>query len=1199
MEVLLGLLFVILLIVGFVWMLISPFFFASLRSRIEDLEKEIAHLKLMERKQGNLQRTSQVRSTPEHPGETIGPPIDPGITLKPRPGFSNRRGDFKSELDASIRHEPRLDGELVQESAGEAIYVPPEIEAEASTAAPFSQVGRPVATVSPEIDVEAPTVASLPVLEVDANSGVLLTRSDEPAEKSVDSLVGNPPPIADVHQNPPRHDRDEPTTLEELLGGKWLSWIGALAIIIGAGFGFKYAVENNWIGPRERVLIGIVAGLGCFAGGAYAIRRNYLFLAQSLAGAGLGILYLSLYAAFGWYGILSYEASFIGMILTTTLGLTFAGYFNIQPTAVLGMLGGFLTPVMLWPRQDPMWTLFPYLMMLDVGILLIAGVRRWAGLEILAFCGTVIIWLGWHREFYQEEQLGATAGFMTAFLVLFALLSVWHNVIRKRTAMAGDFFLILVTPITYFAALYSLTFERLPHWQGEFSLGVMLFYALLACLAAIWHPAGTSVIAALAGVASTFLILAAPLELTGHWVTICWIAQAVLLVELGLYFRERSLAWTGLGLLAKVQGILLIYFLGTLADPVHFQTAFVRIQLHLIGRPETPIDSADSWWALINGRSLSYLADVIGFSFLAWEFSRRRKDSALMESLVPPYRQCQIWLNVTIPIVALSMIILETYVWGVIWHWDQATIASAWTIWTAGFACGLILWSRVFWSRGIEAVGWLLFALLAGLVVFNSLEALNVATLGAGIPEHRLHALWLINPRGISISTVIFASIFAALIYAAFPDRDVEATRSQERLTPQQLTRILGVAAYVMAWGLFLLETRVWGAHHGWLPSTTLSACAIWTTLFLLGAVLWRVTRRMPWLDSLVQTAFFVLNFLLLLNTLVSIGAFHPSMSNSTDGYSNWWLLNPRGIGYLVSLIGCAVAAILYRDPKLDEVAKPNGGWTLPQLLGVGAYLIGLVSVILETCAWGYPHGWLIGTLLGASSIWISVFAVGLAAWSARFRRADVDGLLGLIYLALCITLMSMYVGTLASLENQPGIAGRAFRVAIEPWCWNPRFATFLAAIVAAAMSSWLYRGIKVTNNATGAVEQSQDVSSIFATAVYIAGVVMFSLEMYTQGTSRAWLTATSLGITLVWTIYATLTLIVGIYVRSGWVRVFSLGLFVLTVIKVFMFDVWQLETVIRVVAFISLGVALLLVSFLYRRFRDRIRSWMAPELSG
>ncbi|MDB5387430.1 MAG: putative rane protein, partial [Planctomycetaceae bacterium] len=1159
------------------------------------------------------------------------------------------------------------------------------------------------------------------------------------------------------------------------------------------------------------------------------------------------------------------------------------GYFNVQPTAVLGMLGGFLTPAMLWPDQDPLWTLFPYLLMLDLGVLIVAGVRRWAGLEILAFCGTLVIWLSWHRAFYHEEQMTATAGFMTAFLVLFALLSVWHNVIRKRTALAGDFFLILITPIAYFAALYTLTYERLPQWQGEFSLGLMLFYALLAALAAVWHPAGLSVIAALAGLASTFLILAAPLELTGHWVTICWIAQAVLLVELGLYFRERSLTWTGLGLLAKVQGILLIYFLGTLADPVNFQTAFVRIQLHLIGRPETPIDSGDSWWALINGRSLSYLADVIGFAVLAWELGRRRKDPALIESLLPPHRACQLWLNVTIPLVALAMIVLETYAWGAVWHWDSATIVSAWTIWTALFATSLILWSRAFLSAGIEVVGWLLFLLLVLFVGFDTFDALLVATLGEQIPQYRLDALWLINARGISFLTVIIAGGLVSLIYQIFPPRQTQPNETTGRVTSRQLTQLFATCAFALAVGLFLLETRVWGANRGWLASTTISACASGTAFFLIAATLWRIVFRLEWVDRSVQGTFVVVNTLLIANTLITLATTRPGLPETGGEEVVWWLLNPRGIGYLISLAGCAITALLYWRQELRSDVKRGSAWTLSQIIGVDAYLIGIVVFLLETwvwsanhswhtstmlsawaigitffligatfwrltfrvawidrivqatfvllntllivntlvsaesvrpglletvetggawwllnfrgisylisligcamtallywrqelrsdakrgcvwtlsqtigvdayligiavllletwiwganhswlastmlsawatgitlflvgatlwrcafrvawvdgivqatfgavsilllfnifatldsirpdrseaalktaawmfnphglgflvsaigCAitarlywrtqhddhlksaddwtfshtlgvggyligmimfmletwvWGAPHGWLQGTLISSNAVWISLFAIGLVAWSAYFRTAEFDKLVAAVFLALLAILFFIFAGTLASFSGHYSVNQREFRSGVEMWIWNPRCISFLAAIAAATISGWLYRRLdrKLVIHDDGQTPDFSttiDVSNLFGIAVFLAGVIMFSLEVYVQGTSREWQTATSLAVTLVWTLYATLALIAGIYARSGWLRILSLSLFVLTVVKVFLFDVWHLETVIRVFAFISLGVALLLVSFLYRRFRDRIRSWIAP----
>jgi hypothetical protein len=524
----------------------------------------------------------------------------------------------------------------------------------------------------------------------------------------------------------------------------------------------------------------------------------------------------------------------------------------------------------------------------------------------------------------------------------------------------------------------------------------------------------------------------------------------------------------------------------------------------------------------------------------------------------------------------------------------------------------------MFLTRGIETIGWLFCFLLIFFVGFNALESLTVASMGDEIPLSRLETMWLLNPRGVSIMAVILAGTLISLIYSWFPDRQNLSEGRQSPIPSAELTRHFGTVSYVMGLGLVILETIAWGAKHVWLPSTILSACAIWTAMFLVGATLWRVTRRVAWVDAIVQGLLVTLSTLLTLSTLSLIGTIPSDLSTFPEQNILRWLLNPAAIGYFVSVLVCAIAARLYskypsgRGPEVDRghetdqrpnrlALKKSTEWTLPQYLGVAAYLIGLVAFVVETCAWGYPHGWLTGTLLAASVAWLSMFVIGLAAWGARFRTADFDRLLGVLFLGLLTMVLLMTSGTLGNLTDHTFANYRAFRTTVEPWIWNSHFMTFLAAIIAASVSGWLYRGLNrsltLQESRPGKVKKTIDVSSLLATAVYIAGVTMFSLEVYTQGKTRDWQTATSLAITLVWTTYATLTLIVGIYARSGWVRVFSLGLFVLTVAKVFMFDVWHLETVIRVIAFISLGAALLLVSFLYRRFRDRIRSWMAPEL--
>ncbi|MCH8342935.1 MAG: DUF2339 domain-containing protein [Planctomycetes bacterium] len=73
-------------------------------------------------------------------------------------------------------------------------------------------------------------------------------------------------------------------SIEELLAGKWLTWVGAVALVIGVGFFFKYAVDQKWIGETGRVVLGVLAGMAVFVGGAFAMLRYYRFHSQRFIG---------------------------------------------------------------------------------------------------------------------------------------------------------------------------------------------------------------------------------------------------------------------------------------------------------------------------------------------------------------------------------------------------------------------------------------------------------------------------------------------------------------------------------------------------------------------------------------------------------------------------------------------------------------------------------------------------------------------------------------------------------------------------------------------------------------------------------------------------------------------------------------------------------------------------------------------------
>ncbi len=72
---------------------------------------------------------------------------------------------------------------------------------------------------------------------------------------------------------------------EELIGGKLLNWIGAVALIIAVGFFLKYAFDNNWITESVRVLIGAIIGIGLLVTGVRFHKKELFIFTQGIFGA--------------------------------------------------------------------------------------------------------------------------------------------------------------------------------------------------------------------------------------------------------------------------------------------------------------------------------------------------------------------------------------------------------------------------------------------------------------------------------------------------------------------------------------------------------------------------------------------------------------------------------------------------------------------------------------------------------------------------------------------------------------------------------------------------------------------------------------------------------------------------------------------------------------------------------------------------
>jgi hypothetical protein len=79
------------------------------------------------------------------------------------------------------------------------------------------------------------------------------------------------------------------------------------------------------------------------------------------------------------------------------------------------------------------------------------------------------------------------------------------------------------------------------------------------------------------------------------------------------------------------------------------------------------------------------------------------------------------------------------------------------------------------------------------------------------------------------------------------------------------------------------------------------------------------------------------------------------------------------------------------------------------------------------------------------------------------------------------------------------------------------------------------------------------------------------------------------LGLSILWGVYSLYLISVGIWKRKMYLRIGAFSLFGVTLIKLFIYDISHLNTISKTIVFVSLGVLLLIISFLYNKYKHII----------
>ncbi len=338
----------------------------------------------------------------------------------------------------------------------------------------------------------------------------------------------------------PAYASEEKESGEES-GARWLGWIGAIMLLLGVGFFLKYAFDH-WIDPMGQVAVGILGGLVLVILGQ-KLSEKYAKYAATLTGAGIGILYFAIYAGFAFYNpvVIAQPVAFALMIMVTALAMVLAVASGTINLAVIGVLGGFLTPVMLSTGENHLVTLSLYMIVLNLGTIGIAWFKKWTQLNYLAFVGTILLFGGWMERHYTEAQLGVTFAFLSVFFLIFLANSVVHHFSRKETSTPSDLLLLCLNAIGYFGVCYGILKPQHNEYLGFFALLLAIVYLTIAYLAYSGNKHDRTLNLTLPGIAVVFLSIAIPLQLTGYWISIAWLIEALILVYVGLVVRERTI----------------------------------------------------------------------------------------------------------------------------------------------------------------------------------------------------------------------------------------------------------------------------------------------------------------------------------------------------------------------------------------------------------------------------------------------------------------------------------------------------------------------------------------------------------------------------------------------------------------------------------------------------------------------------------
>nr|WP_139381505.1 DUF2339 domain-containing protein [Pseudoxanthomonas indica] len=415
---------------------------------------------------------------------------------------------------------------------------------------PSSTSASPSRTAPPPMDAEPALHEStlpppLPVPPAGATPPPLERPIEQPSTPEVEIPRVPRPPLRSAPSRP------DPITLGLRAIKHWFTVgnvpvkIGMLVLLAGVAALLKYAADQGYLNaPIEARLAAVAAcALGALVF-AWRKRESHPSFALTVQGGAIGILLLTVFAAFKRYDLLEAMPAFaLSVVLIFGAG-ALAVLQNSKSLAVFAILAGFLAPIWLSTGSGNHVALFSYYAVLNAAILAVAWFKPWRVLNLLGFVFTFGIGTLWGVLSYDPAKYASTEPFLLLFFGFYLLIPLLYarRLPEGRRGLV-DACLLFGTPLIAFALQAALLEgARMPLAYN--ALGLAALYVVLAVL--LRRRGGyEALVPAYAVLGVGFATLSVPLALSARATASVFALEGAALIWLGLRQERRLPLFTG------------------------------------------------------------------------------------------------------------------------------------------------------------------------------------------------------------------------------------------------------------------------------------------------------------------------------------------------------------------------------------------------------------------------------------------------------------------------------------------------------------------------------------------------------------------------------------------------------------------------------------------------------------------------------